>query len=171
MPAAIPPEIQLRDRTEERGECLIWTGPTANFGYGSLTYLGTIRRAHRVVWEMANGPIPEGMCVLHRCDTPPCVRLAHLFLGTRTDNMADKNAKGRGVPHPENLRPGYRGPVGSKHHKAKLTEEQARSVFTLRAEGLSQYEIADRIGIAQAGVWCILKRRTWKHLEGVVPTP
>lgn len=165
MPAAISPEIQIRDRTEERGECLIWTGPLGNFGYGALSYRGRPRGAHRVSWELANGPIPEGMCVLHRCDVPACVRPAHLFLGTRADNAVDREAKGRGVRHNENLRAGYRGPVGSKHHKAKLTEEQALSVFTLHAAGLNQYEIADRLGIYQGGVWCILNRRTWKHLD------
>jgi hypothetical protein len=52
-------------------------------------------RAHRFVWELIHGRIPDGMCVLHRCDNPPCVRPDHLFLGTNQDHTDDMLAKGR----------------------------------------------------------------------------
>jgi len=51
--------------------------------------------AHRLAWEYAVGPIPEGMKVLHSCDNPPCCRPDHLFLGTQSDNMKDAAGKGR----------------------------------------------------------------------------
>lgn len=54
------------------------------------------RRAHRLAWELANGPVPAGQFVLHRCDNPPCARPDHLFLGTAADNTADMRSKGRG---------------------------------------------------------------------------
>jgi hypothetical protein len=47
------------------------------------------------MWEIATGPIPDGLYVLHRCDNPPCFNPDHLFLGTPMDNMRDKMAKGR----------------------------------------------------------------------------
>ena len=50
---------------------------------------------HRHAWEQAYGPIPEGMCVLHRCDNPPCYNAGHLFLGSKGDNLRDMCAKGR----------------------------------------------------------------------------
>ncbi len=50
---------------------------------------------HRVAWEDANGPVPDGKCVLHKCDNPPCCNPEHLFLGTREENNADRDAKGR----------------------------------------------------------------------------
>jgi hypothetical protein len=51
--------------------------------------------AHRFVWELTNGPIPDGYCICHRCDNPNCVRPEHLFLGTVVDNNRDRHAKGR----------------------------------------------------------------------------
>lgn len=80
-----------------QGECHLWTGHTAGNGYGSIRTEDGPRYAHRVAWELANGPIPDGLYVLHRCDTPRCVNPAHLFLGTAKDNSDDCWRKGRGV--------------------------------------------------------------------------
>lgn len=76
-------------------ECWLWTGTLKGNGYGYWRE-NDGRYAHRKSWINTFGPIPEGMCVLHRCDTPLCVRPDHLFLGTHGDNMRDMVAKGRG---------------------------------------------------------------------------
>jgi hypothetical protein len=69
--------------------CLLWRqGERRVYGAISIS-------AHRLAWEMAHGPIPEGMQVLHRCDEPRCCNPDHLFLGTASENMADMRAKGR----------------------------------------------------------------------------
>jgi hypothetical protein len=88
------------ERLEGEG-CWLWTatrsagrGDRSNW-YGSVRVNNAMRRAHRVAWELTYGPIPDGLKVLHRCDTPPCVRPDHLFLGTDLDNALDRNAKGR----------------------------------------------------------------------------
>jgi hypothetical protein len=75
--------------------CIEWTGKVDRKGYGRISIEGRQFFAHRVTWELANGPIPDGMCVCHHCDNPPCCNVAHLFLGTIRDNNLDMSAKGR----------------------------------------------------------------------------
>lgn len=83
----------------ERDGCWPWIGyvkPHTGYGQISLGRNGDpAAKAHRVAWELTNGPVPEGMCVLHRCDNRPCVRPDHLFLGTIGDNNRDRCTKGR----------------------------------------------------------------------------
>jgi hypothetical protein len=79
-------------------ECWEWIGSRHPDGYGRIgaggKHGGTIY-AHRASWEIHGNKIPNGLCVLHHCDNPPCVNPAHLFLGTQADNIKDKVAKGR----------------------------------------------------------------------------
>lgn len=81
--------------------CWLWTGGIDRKGYGmSSRKLYGEASAHRLLWSIHRGPIPDGLNVLHRCDTPPCVNPDHLFLGTHKDNATDRDRKGRGVPPP-----------------------------------------------------------------------
>lgn len=78
-------------------DCWEWVGAVNNKGYGYIHAKVGRFLAHRVSYELEYGPIPEGMCVLHKCDNPRCVRPSHLFLGTIADNNRDMMAKGRHV--------------------------------------------------------------------------
>lgn len=86
---------RLEAYTHRTDYCHEWTGSRNGDGYGCLNIGGKSLLVHRVTWEMANSPVPDGLFVLHHCDNPPCRRLDHLFLGTKADNSADCVAKGR----------------------------------------------------------------------------
>jgi len=77
-------------------ECILWEGATNSRGYGRRRVDGERRLVHRLAWEEANGPIPEGMFVCHSCDQRLCYNVEHLFLGTASDNSRDMIDKGRG---------------------------------------------------------------------------
>lgn len=96
----------LRERFEERytpepnSGCWLWTGAMTTEGYGQIRADGKQRKtlvAHRVSHELYNGPIPSGLFVLHKCDTPACVNPAHLSTGTQKENIHDCISKGRFV--------------------------------------------------------------------------
>ena len=80
----------------ETTDCWEWQHATNNIGYGMFRFdKNTMRTAHRVSYELFNGPIPAGMCVCHKCDNPICVNPKHLWAGTLKDNAQDMVAKGR----------------------------------------------------------------------------
>ena len=92
------PAERLAARLVPHGDCLEFDGYRDKKGYGRLGAGDGTKRvvlAHRLAYELAHGTVPDGLCVLHSCDNPPCCRPDHLFLGTRVDNNADMRAKGR----------------------------------------------------------------------------
>jgi hypothetical protein len=113
--------------------------------------------AHRLAWELTNGPIPDDACVCHHCDNPRCVRPDHLFLGTQRENLRDMRNKGRGaIPAPRQ---------GSKHHKAKLTESEVIAIRAAHSAGETQLSLARRYHVTGANICDIVNGHTWKHLQ------
>ena len=114
--------VPLKDRFEEKvmtipwTGCWLWTGQLIG-GYGIIhddSRVSKARKAHRISYEIYNGPIPNGLCVLHRCDVPCCVNPEHLFLGDRIENNRDRHQKGRSGCH-----------SGTKNGRAKLAWDKA----------------------------------------------
>jgi hypothetical protein len=139
------------------GECWEYSGSRDPNGYprAHRRRLGE-QWAHRVAWIEVNGPIPEGMFVLHICDNPPCIRPEHLHLGTQADNMADKVARGR---------QSY-GESGN----AVLTEDDVRLIRWLLSEGYTQKEIAQQFSVRQPRISNISRGKSWAWLDREVPT-
>ena len=142
--------------------CWEWSGSVDALGYG-ICYWETkpenkrrcvAIRAHRLVWELTNGPIQnKDLCVCHHCDNPPCCNPSHLFLGTRADNNADKMAKGRNADN-----------RGVKNPRAKLNEDSVREIRVGLSSGNSQSELARKFGVRQAQIWRIKEGVPWSSV-------
>lgn len=137
----------------ERGMgCLLWRGSVGKGGHGRFrSSNGKLVGAHRVAWELTKGPIPPGLCVLHKCDVPACCNPEHLFLGTIADNNADRDAKGR-----------QRAPRGAAHGRSKLRAAEVAAIRRALSRGRRQVDIAQAFGITQANVSAIKLSKTWR---------
>ncbi|HZL18621.1 MAG TPA: HNH endonuclease signature motif containing protein, partial [Polyangia bacterium] len=124
--------------TAQVGDCWEWQDHCHHFGHGRLWWGKYRRLAHRVAWELTHGPIPAGLCVLHRCDNPPCCNPEHLFLGTRADNVADMHRKRRAIPA-----------SGAANGNARLTESAVLAICARLDAGERQVDIAADYGITQ----------------------
>ncbi len=131
--------------------CWEWGGWRDDGGYGRLKVAGRKWRAHRIAWLFWRGEIPEGLCVLHRCDNPPCCNPVHLFLGTQADNISDCVAKGRQVH--------FRG---EDHVRAKLTWAKVREIRARHAAGEAGYKVLAReYGVGRTAIQKIVKAERW----------
>lgn len=128
--------------------CILWTGPVNEHGYGRPDRV----YAHRSAYEKAYGPIPVGMCILHKCDVRRCINPEHLFIGTRSDNLKDMWAKGRGKNNPRQ---------GERHGMARLTEEKVRAI---REEKGPSHAIAPKYGVSPRTIRAVRKRKIWAHV-------
>jgi hypothetical protein len=155
--------MQLHERLmrhtllNEVSGCWEWVGSKRN-GYGRMIVGsrtdGTRRSAsaHRVSYELTYGEIPEGMEVCHKCDNPCCVNPDHLFLGTKQDNAADRDAKGRNIVF-----------IGEEQPRSKLTKKAVKDARWERAyKGTSYQMLADRYGVSKKTMQNAIKGVTWK---------
>ena len=134
------------------GGCWEWQRCRTPHGYGDAQVGGKHVRAHRAAWDIFRGAIPLGMCVLHKCDNPPCCNPKHLFLGTQRDNMRDMNAKGNLVI--PNLR-------GEDLANSKLTDDLVRMI---RSSKKSTRKLSEELHMSYQNVWLVRKRITWRHV-------
>jgi len=135
-------------------QCWLWQGVYDRKGYGTIRRNGHHLGAHRVAYALMVGPIPDGLCVCHTCDTPHCCNPAHLFLGTQADNMRDCKQKGRNHI-----------PCGSLSPSAKLTEHK---VLQIRAEyqpGKITYAgLGKKYHVSKGCIGNIINRKKWRHV-------
>ncbi len=109
--------------------------------------------AHRISYELAYGPIPDGLNALHTCDNPPCINVEHLFLGTQQDNMDDKMAKGRQA-------------YGEYQGSAKLSDDIIREIRRrYDAGGITQEQLGREYHVHQTVVCKAINYEIWKYVE------
>lgn len=178
----------------ELGPCWVWTGGLITDGYGAFWINGHQRRAPRVSYQMANGAIPVGLWVLHRCDHPKCVRPEHLFVGTAAVNTADMTSKGRKAhgpdmqrerrhatgerngarTHPERLKRGadhyaVAAPEkvlrGERHGRALLTNARAFELKRRAMAGERKVALSAEFGVSVAAIYDMCSGKTWKHID------
>jgi HNH endonuclease len=139
------PKVEVR----EPDECWPWLG-NKHDGYGVLGARGEWYTSNRVTWLLINGPIPDGLWVLHTCDNRACVNPAHLYLGTNKENVADRERRHRRI-----------AARGEAHGHCKLTSAQ---VLEIREALDSERAIGLRFGISKGHVHKIKKKLAWRHL-------
>ncbi len=117
--------------------------------YGRLSINGKQVQTHQYSFELANGPIPHDLFVCHACDTPRCVKPAHLWLGTVAENTADMIAKGR--------------------NRTKLSAESVIQIRAIAQWGNpSREDLSVRFGVSTSAIDAILKFKTWKNSPQIV---
>ena len=144
------------DKGNSSAGCWLWRGykTGSKKAYGEICQDGVRWLAHRRAWVLFKGPIPHGLSVLHKCDTPACVNPDHLFIGTTADNMKDMQSKGRGRNGPRRS--------GEQNPNARLT---ASAVQSIRSDARTCTAIAKDYGVSIFLISQIRRRLAWKHVE------
>jgi hypothetical protein len=153
-----PFTVTLPDPMWNKSECVPFSGAKhVQYGYGIMRFEGKTRRAHRVIYCQFHGlriGDIDGLHVMHVCDNPPCVNPAHLRLGTHTDNMRDKQSKGRGNQ-----------PKGVRNAKAKLDDEKVRTIRSLVASGHSHRFVARMFCVNPSTITRVACGKKWSHVS------
>jgi hypothetical protein len=154
----------------EMSECWIWQGSCMPKGYGHMSIQNKSNTAHRVSYAAHIGDIPDDMCACHKCDTPQCCNPDHLFLGTKAENIRDRDAKGRKATgdrcgartKPEKFQ------RGENHFKSKLTVDDVLEIRRLGKEGLKPSQISKQYPVTDAAIFLILTGVNWKSVPEAV---
>lgn len=136
--------------------CWLWTGKRHPKGYGvfTITLHGQkFWRANRIAWAIENGPVPEGLQILHSCDVKACCNPAHLRAGTPHDNNVDQMERGQ-------IARGER----NRHAKLKATD-----VLAIRESSDDDNTLAKRYGVWATTIYAIRVGKKWRHLPGASP--
>lgn len=142
---------KIQDSCLRSGDCLLWQKATTTAGYASIRVGNITKRVHRFVVELSlNRNLSSDEFVCHSCDTPNCVSINHLFIGTHLDNMKDRDLKGRTVK-------------GDGHYKAKLTLEQVQEIKQLKNNTkMTQKDLSIKFKVTKSTISWILNNRSWQ---------
>lgn len=160
MKTWVPLALRILDKIgpEDDNGCWPWLGiKSSGYGMVSRNYLDIKTRMATIthlVYESLVGPIPPGHEICHTCDNRQCVNPAHLFAGTRKENLQDAATKGRMG----------RDMHGIKNGNARLNDKQVLEIRRRWAGGENQHSIAKRFGTTPTNVSMICTRQTWSHI-------
>lgn len=154
------------DKSAGPDDCWLWTGAKIDTGHGVVKYRGVQTQAYRLSFRIHKGSIPDGLCVCHHCDNPPCVNPSHLYSGTHGQNIKDRDDRQRtakGMRHGRNTMP-ERTARGEGHGRATLNKNLVRAMRRDREQGLSYSAIAKKRGVSRGAAWCAIAGPSWKHV-------
>ena len=142
--------IEAKFERVPEGGCWVWTGGLAKAGYGVVWLEGTYRNAHRAIYEILIGPVPEGKFLCHTCDNRCCVNPNHLYIGSAQTNKNDMANRGRMA-------------VGTSLPQAKLCDEDIPTIRALEGKE-HRCSVAERYKVSPRAIVHIWKRATWRHV-------
>lgn len=128
--------------------CWPWTGAVDEKGYGRFMLEGRNQRAHRVALALDGRPVPVGFDGCHACDNPPCVNPAHLWPGSRLENVRDASAKGRRA-----------SVAGERNPRARLTPSQVVEIRERASE--RRIDLAREFGVARSTIQSLITGGNW----------
>lgn len=146
-------------------ECWPWTKAVfRDSGYGQFRFEGRPQTASRVAMILNGTVFGPGEEACHTCDNRLCCNPAHLFAGTRADNMADAKAKGRMSSGPEHGRTVIHRVRGEDNVSSKLYAVDIPIIRRMLREGISQRSIGARFNVSHKTINKIALGRTWAHI-------
>jgi hypothetical protein len=136
--------------------CSIWLGAQTNGGYGRSAVANRIHNTtivHKAVFQEIHGQVPSGMYVCHHCDTPSCVNVDHLFIGTPKANAQDRKQKNRSASK-----------RGELNGNSILTSADVFQIIKLIGEKNPLVSIANKYGVSHATICAIKNKRAWRSI-------
>ena len=155
--------------------CIEWQGNIDSTGYGRFCFHRQTTLAHRASWMIFRGEIPNDLCILHKCDNPPCVNPDHLFVGDRKDNAKDMSAKGRQWvqknPAGRPICPTELKARGEQHGMSKMTDEIVKAIRIRASEGTTGKVLAHEYSCSRSLISQIIRGEIWAHADGPIKKP
>ena len=146
-------KVDIKDNNDV---CWEWLASISKYGYGVITSQGKEYRAHRWAFKLFYGYIDDNLDVLHKCDNRKCVNPHHLRLGTKSDNMREREERGRRKHYPFGIH--------ESHYSAKLTWKDVDKIREIyKGKHGEQSELARRYGVTYETIRGVVFEKTWKQ--------